>query len=61
MVQRPQNLNKHYYDLFAQTVKAAIPQYDKAEKRFISPQGTIQTVFGTDPLGQPMIAMGTIA
>ena len=60
MVQNPTALNQGYYDLFVHTVKAAIPQYEKAEKRFISPQGTIQTVFGTDPLGQPMIAMGTV-
>jgi len=60
LVQNPTALNQGYYDLFVHTVKAAIPQYEKAEKRFISPQGTIQTVFGTDPLGQPMIAMGTV-
>jgi hypothetical protein len=60
MVQRPEHLHKHYYDLFVRTVKAAIPQYDKAEKRFISPVGTIQMVSGTDALGHPMILMGTV-
>jgi hypothetical protein len=60
LVEQPNDLNKHYYDLFVSTVKAAVPEYDKAEKRLISQQGTILTVFGTDVLGQPVINMGTV-
>ena len=60
MVQRPQVLNKHYYDLFVRTLKAAIPTYHKAEKGVMSRQGTIQMVFGNDAIGQPIITMGTV-
>jgi hypothetical protein len=61
MVQQPEHLNKYYRDLFVSVVKAAVREYEKAEKRFISPQGTVQTVFGTDSLGKPIIAIGSVA
>jgi hypothetical protein len=49
MVQQPEALNKHYYDLFVKTLKANIPEYEKCEKRFITPLGTVEPVLAFDP------------
>jgi len=52
LVQKPEALNKHYFDLFEKTLKANIPEYDKAEKRFITPFGTAETISVLDPTGR---------
>ena len=49
MVQQPEALNKHYYDLFVKTLKVNIPKYEKSEKRFITPTGTVEPILQLDP------------
>jgi len=49
LVQQPEALNKHYYELFMNTLKANIPEYDKCEKRFITPMGTVEPILAFDP------------
>jgi hypothetical protein len=38
----PERLNRHYYELFVETLKDQIPLYNGAEKRFILPNGTAE-------------------
>ena len=52
MVQQPEALNKQYHDLFVKTLKANIPEYDKCEKRFITPLGTVEPILAFDPSGR---------
>jgi hypothetical protein len=52
LVQQPEALNKHYYDLFVKTLKVNIPKYEKCEKRFITPTGTVEPVTEFDPSGR---------
>jgi hypothetical protein len=56
VVQRPDALNKHYYDLFVKTLQANTPKYEKCEKRFITPLGTVEPILAFDPSGR--VAVG---
>lgn len=55
MVQQPEVLNKHYYDVFVKTLRANIPEYDKIEKRLISPGGTVEPILAFDPAGRLVV------
>jgi len=52
VVQKPEGINRRYFDLFSGTLKANIPEYDKAEKRFITPFGTAEIISAVDPTGR---------
>lgn len=52
MVQKPDKLNKHYQDLFERILRANMPEYDRAEKRFITPFGTAESISAVDPTGR---------
>ena len=59
MVQQPEALNKHYYDLFVKILMAKIPEYDKCEKDLISDLGTVN-IQAFDPTGSLFMGMGTV-
>jgi hypothetical protein len=42
MVQQPEELNRHYFDLFVRTLKDHMPRYDRVEKMAITPYGTAE-------------------
>ena len=56
MVQKSEALNKHYYDLFMKTIKANIPEYDKCDKRFITPLGTVEPILAFDPMDRTAVS-----
>lgn len=55
MVQQPKELNRHYFDLFATTLKGNIPEYDRVEKRFIAPVGIVETISAFDLSGGTVV------
>jgi len=57
LAQKPAELDKHYYDLFVKTLKANIPEYDKIEKRSVTPQATIESL-GFDQSGRLIVGTG---
>jgi len=49
LVQMPEALNKHYFEIFERTLRSEIQEYDRSEKRFITPLGTAEAVSILDP------------
>lgn len=44
MVQEPEALNAHYFDVFVKILRARMPEYDKAEKRSVTPFETVDNI-----------------
>jgi hypothetical protein len=52
LVSEPEELNKHYLDLFKRILTENIPEYSKTEKQTITPLGVADSVQRFDPTGR---------
>ena len=54
MAERPEGLNRYYFDLFSKTLKENAPGYNRSQKRFITPLGTVESVASPNLADEPV-------
>jgi hypothetical protein len=50
LVQKPEVLNQRYFEIFVEVLRKNTPRYAQAEKRLITPFGTVEIVHKFNPL-----------